>query len=92
MHITGKSEVMLLKMALKKESVTLTVGRKMTFTDLLRLLRPALNVEKRKVIKFTPKMIIFFLVLCLAESSINCIQDKDRDLRKRIWGSEVSFL
>jgi len=48
-------------MALKKESVTLTVGRIITFTDLLHLLQPTLNGEQRKVIKFTPKKIIFFL-------------------------------
>lgn len=82
MHMTSKSEVMLLKMTLKKERVTLTVGRIMTFTDLLHLLQPALNGEQRKVIKFTPKKI--FLGLCLAESSINYVQDKDRDFRKRI--------
>lgn len=38
--MTSKSEVMLLKMALKKESVTLTAGRIRTFTDLFRILQP----------------------------------------------------
>jgi hypothetical protein len=36
--MTSKIEVLLLKMALKKESVTLTVGGIRTFTDLLHLL------------------------------------------------------
>jgi hypothetical protein len=57
--MTSKSEVILLKMALKKESVTLTVRRIMTFTDLLHLLQPTLNGEQKKVIKFTPKKINF---------------------------------
>jgi hypothetical protein len=57
--MTSKSEVMLLNVALKKERVTLTVGRIMTFTDLLFLLQPTLNGEQRKVIKFTPKKIKF---------------------------------
>jgi len=54
-------EVILSNMALKMESVTLTVGRTITFTDLLHLLQPTLKGEQRKVIKFTPKKIIIFL-------------------------------